>query len=180
VTGTTVVADPAVLERWRTGPRWYYVIAAMIESDAVERRRRQAADALGDLLHPTTPGQPHVTVWALGFEPARWWRPRRATLQVGSAATFSSAAYLSVTSSDIAGCRAELLAGGPGGRLAPEGRGEPYVPHVTVGTYRRRVPLAHVRRTLLRLSGSSVQPVPATVRLVAVDTRSPTGALHLL
>ena len=52
---TTRTADPGVMRAWRTGPRWYYVVVALIEGSgtaAVQLRRDRVARSLGDVVRP--------------------------------------------------------------------------------------------------------------------------------
>ena len=59
-----------------------------------------------------------------------------------------------------------------------EDRKVPYVPHVTVGTYLRRVPLLTVKRLLAETTPLEPIRLTAEVRQVAVDTRSQLGELR--
>lgn len=200
---TTLTADPDVLHAWRTGPRWYYVVVAMLEGPgtaAVQLRRDRVAQSLGDFVRPTTPHQPHVTVQAVGFQQIDW-RQRQVRVSVGGADTFTTAAYLRVHSPELVRLRATLPdppepgtaagrqaaggavaghGGGTGSATGGEDRGDPsdYVPHVTVGTYERVCALTEIQRRLRSLAHAQPIPVRATVRLMAVDTRCPVGSLH--
>lgn len=174
LTPQTVVADPEVLAAWRSGPRWFHVVVAMIDDDEVESRRHQVVDLLGpELVTLSAPGQTHVTIWAAGFEPTTSLPDSgRIPLQVGVPATFTSAPYLTVTGSGVERVRSRLLADG-----IPEDRQTPFVPHVTVGTYLHQVPLAQVHEQLCRMNDAPPIPVTGHIRHMVVDTRSPLGAL---
>lgn len=200
---TTRTADPEVMRAWRTGPRWYYVVVALIEGSgtaAVQLRRDRVARALGDVVRPTTPHQPHVTVQAVGFQPIAW-QEQQVELSVGGADTFTTAAYLSVHSRELLRLRATLPAApghgaaadqetsdgeigqqgwGAGSAAGREHLGNPsdYVPHVTVGTYERVCALTEIQRRLRSLAHAQPIPVRAVVRLMAVDTRCPASSLH--
>lgn len=168
----TQVSDPDLLRAWRTGPRWFHVVVAVIDDLRVERRRCDVASLLSDLVELTTPGQPHVTLWAAGFD-TQPVVPVQAdvTLTVAGPATFTSALYLTVTSPDLKRLRAELAAGNP-----PEDRAGAYTPHVTVGLYQRRFPIAAVEQRLTALHDLPPLTVTARIEHRAVDTR--TDRLH--
>lgn len=173
LTGRTVVADPAVLQAWRTGPRWYHVVVAMIDSPEVEERRRTLCAALGDLVTPSAPGQAHVTIWAAGFEPpGALPSSGRIPLTIGGPDTFVSAAYLTVTGTGVDRVRSRMIADG-----FPEDRADPFIPHVTLGTYRREVPLTQVLDALHTLPEAVPLPVMGDIRHLVVDTRSEEGTL---
>lgn len=173
LTGYTVVADPAVLQSWRTGPRWYHVVVALIDSPEVEERRRAVCGALGELITPSAPDQPHVTIWAAGFAPPTGLPDSgRIPLTIGSPATFVSAAYLTVTGTGVDRVRSRMIADG-----FPEDRTEPFTPHVTVGTYRREVPIDDVLTALRPLTDTAPLPVIGDIRHLVVDTRSDEGVL---
>lgn len=167
LTEHTLVADPAVLQSWREGPAFHLVAAVLPPDGAVEQRRREIAEELGDLVDPGPPGQPHITVWVHGTKPTPTFGRRTVTVTVGGTATFASAAYLSVTGPSLEECRQHLAA-----RWPPEDRGVPYVPHVTIGTYLRRVPMAEVRAALAPWNDLPPLRVRAEVRTLVLDPRS--------
>ena len=171
----TQVLDPEVWNRWRSGPRWYYALATVVVDPAVEQRRVAVAAALSEWLLPTGPKQAHVTVRTLGFEPVVW-RPHRVDLRVGEADTFTAAAYLAVESPQILELRESWAAAAPTQLdWPPEDRTGPYLPHVTVGTYREVVSLATVRDRLAQLPPGRELHVTAEIKQIAIDTRSPVG-----
>lgn len=146
----------------------------MIEDEEVEDRRRQVAALLGrDTVSISAPGQPHVTLWAAGFEPTVPLPDGGSIpIQVGAPDTFASAPYLRVTCPAAHKVRSRMTADG-----LTEDREESYVPHVTVGTYQRRVPMAQIHERLSRWSDPGPIPVTGRIRHLVVDTRSPDGAL---
>lgn len=149
------------------------------------------------------PRQPHLTLQVCGFlsdaVPARWnddftpamqaaqcealaqLAPRRFTLRLGAVASFASAAYLTVEDPNgaLPALRQALALG------HDEFRSSPWVPHVTVGLYRRPWPWAEVRAALSSLvavseaSRALVLPVRA-VSLVSYDAADLGGRLHTL
>lgn len=163
-----MVADAELLRRWRTGPRWYHIVVALIDGPAVERRRRAVAAALSDLVELSTPGQPHVTLWVAGFDAVPTVRQRvELSLTIGTPATFASALYLRVTGPAIDEVRSELRSANP-----PEDRAGTFIPHVTVGLYRRSVPLAAVRSRLVALGQEPQLTTTAQIAHRVVDTRT--------
>jgi hypothetical protein len=167
LTEHTLVADPAVLQSWREGPVLHLVAAVLPPHSEVEQRRRRIADALGGLVDPGPPGQPHITVWVTGPEPTPVFGRRTVTVTVGGTATFASAAYLSVIGPALEECRQDLAA-----RWPPEDRRVPYVHHVAIGTYLRRVPMAEARAALAPWNDLSRLHVRAELRTLVLDPRS--------
>ncbi len=170
---TTLIPDPRVLRAWRSGPRWFHVVVALITDQDVVRRRQLFADKLADWIQPSAPDQPHVTVWTSGFD-AEPVMPdlHMIDIRVGGPATFRSAAYLQVSGPGIARVRQQLAV-----TNTPEVREGAYIPHLTVGTFSREVPLSHVRRRLRELPEQEQLTVEAHLSHMVVDTRSEVGAL---
>jgi 2'-5' RNA ligase len=163
---------------WRRGRTRYGVWVLEADTAPVRERLALVRAHCGDWLWPTQ-RLPHVTVWVGGFLcdrpaldddlPPTALAARQAALreallppfrlEVGGPATFEAAAYLRVA--DPGGALDRLRA------LLQDGRGEfrdtPYVPHVTVGLYRRSVPMADVVR---RLSACRVMPLDLAVTAV--------------
>ena len=174
----TEVLDAEVWRQWSSGPRWYYALAALIPDQDVKQRQLQVARALSDWLILDSDSQPHVTVRTLGFTPVQW-RTRDVDLIVGQPETFVSAAYLKVMCPDILQLRGLLETTNFDSQPLPsEDRNEAYVPHITVGTYRRVVPLAKVRARLSCVSAVPDLRVTATIHQIAIDTRSRVGKWH--
>jgi 2'-5' RNA ligase len=97
-------------------------------------------DGLSPWCLPSAPGQPHVTLAALGTDLAVAQRAGRVLggrceVVVGGADSFSAAVFLQVCGGGLAAARASVLA-----MAADVGAPPVWVPHVTVGTYRRSVP----------------------------------------
>jgi hypothetical protein len=169
----TQIADPEVLAAWRTGPRWYHVVVAMIDDPDVEQRRQAVAAALGDLVVLSCPDQPHVTIWAAGFDSASDLPDSgRIPVMVGGADLFRSAAYLTVSGTGLDRVRSRLIADG-----LVEDRSEGFLAHVTIGAFQRVVPVSAVRDRLQPFI--DLPPIPSTahIRHMVVDTRSPVGQL---
>lgn len=163
---------------WRDYPEWhrgrqrYGVWIVPIEQadllDWLDACRRQ----LHDLLHPSPQRPPHLTVFVCGFE-----QPRRvhdddftaqacerqlAALRAHASApsalplacvdSFASAAFVPVGDPQglLAGWRHRL------GQASREIRQSAYVPHITLGLYRKRVEAAALRQRLQALPAPSV------------------------
>ena len=172
----TLVAELRDYPEWRRGRLRYGVWTVPVEEPALLDYIASAQRRLADLLHPMARRQPHLTVFVCGFEqPARaldddfsqaqlqaqiraLHRSRRTsfTLPLAAPDSFASAAFVAV--------------GDPQGRLAAwrevlgnesrEIRQAAYVPHVTLGLYRRRVPAEVVRQ---RLGEIAAPPLPLRV-----------------
>lgn len=206
--GGRVLAAPAqVPAAWLRGRTRYAVWAVTWEDDPhAAWHLRQRLAAVRAALAPWLvwgPRQPHLTLQVCGFPSdlasAQWnddFTPamraaqcaalaqlasRRFTLRLGAVASFASAAYLTVQDEDGAlPALRQALALGHG-----EFRSAPWVPHVTVGLYRRPWPWADVQAAL-----SSLARVPATSRtlvlpvravsLVSYDATDVGGRLHTL
>lgn len=191
---------------WHRGRAPYVLWAIAVDSPAVRRRVAGAAAAMADLLLASYRRQPHVTLALCGFPAdlpgshdefsaaclARQVAALRRTLagmrsfelRLGELATFDSAPYLAVADEDgaIAAIRQALTSaqrpGQGSGHWAGDERPHVYVPHVTVGLYRDRWPLAEVHARIRR----HAKDTPLAVRidrvsLLAYDPREIGGAL---
>lgn len=133
----TIVEDPAVRRSWRRDRRPFYVAVVLLPvSGPLQQRRHQVLDGLSPWCRPSAPGQPHVTLAALGTDPALARRVGRALggrcdVVVGGADSFSAAAFLGAAGEDLVAARESVLA-----TAAEVGAPPRWVPHVTVGTYR--------------------------------------------
>lgn len=202
---TTLPPSPEVMRRWRSGPRWFFAVAAMIDDEQVEQRRRQVLGALGPWVRPSAPGQAHVTLAALGFgahpsggigapgrgragssqPPTTAPAPRRpdpAAIGVQELPALRLRIRGAELFASAAYLTVDALDDGLARARARHGehdleRSEPWVPHVTVGVFTQAVPIDDVRRRLAPLSVLPPLDVTARARLMAVDARSALGAL---
>ncbi|PWK87772.1 2'-5' RNA ligase family protein [Fulvimonas soli] len=189
----TIVAELRDYPEWRRGRTRYGIWMIPVEEPALLAYLRDARRRLADLLHPCPRRQPHLTLFVCGFEsaarvadddftPAQLRRQidllgrddgAAGALPLGRPDSFASAAFVPVGDPEgrLAGWRARLA------RAAREVRRAPYVPHITLGLYRRRVDAATVRA---RLAGLEAPPVPLPVgelHYATYEARVPQGAL---
>lgn len=173
----TLVAEPRDYPEWRRGRSRYGVWMLPVDNPAVLARIELLKRELADLLHPSR-RQPHITLFVCGFAqphrrydddftPAQLARQvaglqalevQPCTLRIGAVDSFASAAFLTVTD--------------PAGQLdrwrrvlateCAEVRQAPYVPHLTLGLYRRRVHLDELRERLDNLPQCAALAVPVT------------------
>ena len=143
--------------------------------------------------------QPHITLQVCGFacdSPAPQWNddftpamqaaqctaleraaPGRLTLQIGTARSFASAAYLEVDDPDhaLAALRDALVL------PHDEFRNGPWVPHVTLGLYRRawhRDRIMHALQSAQPLPCRPIQVMVRAISLVSYDAAYLCGRLH--
>ena len=164
-----------VVATWRDYPEWHHgrtrygVWIAPVEDDALLAYLQAARAALADLLHPVTERQPHLTVFVCGFHGAgernddfpEHRLERQIDLLAGEG---GESCILPLLAPDSFASAAFVPVGDPQGhldrwrRLLQQGSAEirqsSYVPHITLGLYRQRVPAGELRRRLAAL------PVP--------------------
>ena len=173
----TLVTELRDYPQWHRGRQRYGMWVVLPDDPQllgyIDAARRQ----LADLLHPDTQRQPHLTVFVCGFEaPAcvanddfsppqlqrqieRLARVRgpTCTLPLGQPDSFASAAFLPVGDPDgQLQCWRNTLAD-----VAHEVRQQPYLPHITLGLYRRRVSAEVIRQ---RLRAIAPPATPLAVR----------------
>lgn len=180
---------------WRKGRRRYAVWAIDVDSANLRATTARLRHALDDCLLAGYDRQPHITLRVCGFPapergldddytPADFARHLDALalarvnpfcISIGAPRTFPSAAYLSVE--DDAGGIARVR-----DALAGKEPGEPdfqFVPHVTFGLYRQRVPVAQVIRRMAACPGlSAIQLDVRQVALMTYDASVITGPLR--
>lgn len=171
----TLVAQRRDYPEWHKGRQRYGIWMVPIDCPQVLGYVAQVTGQLADLLHPSR-RQPHLTVFVCGFEqPGRVHdddftaaqlarqiaalqdlQPSACTLQVGGPDSFSSAAYLRVADPDgqLERWRKALA------ESCQEVRFGPYVPHVTLGLYRRQLTAAELRLRLQRVTGVQQLELP--------------------
>ncbi|NLY59677.1 MAG: 2'-5' RNA ligase family protein [Gammaproteobacteria bacterium] len=173
----TLVAEQRDYVEWHRGRARYGVWIVPIECPELLEYIDCLTGQLGDLLHPSR-RQPHITLFVCGFD-----QPHRVhdddftteqlqqqvqalerlerspcTLQIGAVDSFASAALLRVAD--------------PGGHLAywrsalaphcTEVRQTAYVPHLTLGLYRRSASADELRQRLATLSQVDRLTVPVS------------------
>ena len=180
---------------WRKGRQRYAVWAVDVDTASLRGVADRLRDALDDSLFPEYHRQPHITLRIGGFPapergfdddytPEDFSRHLDALIQariepfhitLGPPQTFPSAPYLSVT--DHTRGLARLRHAFPG--VEPGGTDFRFVPHVTLGLYCRRVPVAQVIERMAAFAG--LLPMPLEVRRIALMTYEAsilTGPLH--
>ena len=162
----TLVAQLRDYPEWHKGRSRYAIWMVPIDCAQVLGYMAEVIDQLADLLHPSR-RQAHLTLYVCGFEQpaavhdddftaARLQRQLTAlaalrsaacSLEVGRPASFSSAAYLTVTDpgGHLAAWRHALAVGGTEVRFGP------YVPHITLGLYRQAIGIEQLRQRLDRV-----------------------------
>jgi 2'-5' RNA ligase len=148
------------------------------DATQVQHRRRTLLDPLQPGCLAAAPNQPHVTLAALGTDPAAAGRAHdvlggHLAVSIGGADAFASAVFLHVGGRRLAFLREAVLAG-VGSEEDPADR---WIPHVTVGTFRQAVPASELRARLR--PWRHLPPVTATGRttVMAVDRLSRTGGM---
>ncbi len=180
---------------WRKGRQRYAVWAVDVDTESLRAVADWLRDALDDCLFPEYRRQPHITLRIGGFPapergfdddytPEDFSRHLDALIEariqpfhitLGPPQTFPSAPYLSVT--DHTRGLARLRHAFPG--VEPGGTDFRFVPHVTLGLYCRRVPVAQVIERMAAFAG--LLPMPLEVRRIALMTYEAsilTGPLH--
>lgn len=165
----TTVAALRDYPEWHRGRRRYGIWMLPIRCPEVLAHIDELQVKLSDLLHPSR-RQPHITLFVCGFEQSSRrhdddftvaqlrqqadalgkLRLPPCTLQIGPPDSFASAAFLSV--------------GDPQGHLqywrdtlaksGDEVRQSPYVPHITLGLYQRRISTQLLRQRFDQLPTS--------------------------
>lgn len=140
--------------QWHRGRPRYALWAIDVRLPSILERMRHARALLGDWLHPAYQRQAHITLFVCGFPSqdaehdddiamARLAAQHQALrqlamapfeLQIGGLDSFASAPFLRVADPQqrLAALRAALAA------IHPEVRQAAYLPHLTLGLYRRR------------------------------------------
>lgn len=179
---------------WHRGRRRYGVWLAPVTDPALLGYVGDAQRQLADLIHASPQRQPHLTLFVCGFEqPARVAdddfspaqlqrqiellgasRGPACVLPLGRPDSFASAAFLPVgdPSGRLDGWRRTL------GEAAREVRQAVYVPHVTLGLYRRRVGADVIRRRLAQLAPPPVPLRVGQLHYATYDARTLFGPLE--
>lgn len=190
----TLAAELRDYPEWHRGRERYGVwIVPVLQPELIsyiEAARRQ----LADLLHPCPRRQPHLTVFVCGFpQPARRldddFTPAQLARQLALLETAAERPCpLPLARPDSFASAAVIPVGDPQGRLAgwralleragPEIRQAAYVPHVTLGLYRRCVPADVVRQRLAVLAAPPVSLAVDELRYVTYKARRQFGPLR--
>jgi 2'-5' RNA ligase len=170
----TLVTDIRDYPEWHQGRLRYAVWIVPINCPALLSHIHTLQTQLSDLLHATR-RQPHLTLFVCGFEQTQAvadddFTPEQlrqqmeglgqvqsppCTLEIGPPDSFASAAFLPVFDDrgHLQRWRTAL------GQSCREVRQSAYVPHITLGLYKRRIGADELRQRLAQL------PVPANSQL---------------
>jgi 2'-5' RNA ligase len=192
----TLPAEARDFVEWRRGRVHYAVWVIDVDDAAIDARLRAAQRQLGRARLHTLPGRAaHVTVFVCGFEVAerrldddfsRAMASAQETslaelrcppfeLEVGGLDSFDSAAFLRVSdpSGSLTRLRKALAAS------CPEQRFAPYVPHLTLGLYRRAEPKDELARCIAAFVDGGPLPLRVvSLRRVRYDARVMDSALE--
>jgi 2'-5' RNA ligase len=190
----TLVAELRDYPAWHRGRERYGVWIIPVDQPALLGYIDQAREQLADLLHACPRRQPHLTLYVCGFHqpesvedddfsPSQLHRQvelldrdrgSACSLPLGPPDSFASAAFISV--GDPQGRLArwrELL-----GQASREVRQSPYVPHITLGLYRRKVTAERVRQRLGEIDPPCIPLNVTQLHYVTYEARSQFGPLH--
>lgn len=167
---------------WHKGREHYGVWLFEVDAPQVLQRLSKARQLLADVLHPPGARQAHITVFVNGFASERLRYDddfsaeqlcaqvravqalglRPFTLTIGSAQSFTSAAYLAVDLPESLLRLRQALA-----QAVTEVRQSAYIPHITAGLYAKQVPMLKITERLCTLEDT---PLCLTIRAVCFAT----------
>lgn len=189
----TLGPTPGLRSRWHAGRQAYFVWMVRLDDPRLRERVAAVQRTLEPWLDPQPLDQLHITICVAGFpaprtrsdsgfplpdhvDPAALQSTLQRlncappTLDIGGANSFTSAVFLEVQDADatLADLRSRVR-----GSLDPETRNAPWLPHVTVGSWRRRVPVRDVLDGLrLHRRWAPIRPTHAVFGLASIDPRS--------
>jgi 2'-5' RNA ligase len=190
----TVIAELRDYPEWHRQRQWYGVWIIPVTDpallDYIEAMRLQ----LADLLHPSQQRQPHLTLFVCGFEqqvhladddfsPAQLHdqieslqrlHGAACSLPLGAPDSFASAAFIPVI--DPSGQLTQWRRALEGS--ANEVRQAIYVPHITLGLYKRKATAEEVRQRLLEIDAPSTSLRVDQLHYATYDARLHFGPLE--
>jgi 2'-5' RNA ligase len=191
----TLVADLRDYPEWHRGRERYGVWVVPVRDEALLGYMEAAREQLADLIHPSPRRQPHLTVFVCGFHgegeqnddfPPACLQQQLVLLGAGTGAK----CVLPLARPDSFASAAFIPVGDPMGRLARwrqlleaasrEVRQAPYVPHITLGLYRRCVPAGVIRQRLAALAPPPPMLAVAALEYVTYAARDQLGPLHTM
>lgn len=190
----TVIAELRDYPEWHRQRQrygvWIIPVNDPVLLDYIETVRRR----LADLLHAPQQRQPHLTLFVCGFEqpshvanddfsPAQLHeqiellqglRGAACSLPLGAPDSFASAAFIPVIdpSAQLTHWRGALEV------AAKEIRQAAYVPHITLGLYKRKATAAEVRQRLCELDAPSTSLRISQLHYATYDARLHLGPLE--
>ncbi|RDI99889.1 hypothetical protein DVT68_03410 [Dyella solisilvae] len=190
----TQVAELRDYPEWHRGRERYGVWIVPVEQPELLGYIDEARRALDDLLHPCPLRQPHLTVFVCGFardtatedddfSPAQLRRQiamlsgdlgAALALPLSAPDSFTTAAFIPVHDPEgrLARWRSRL------GGAANEVRQSTYVPHITLGLYRKEVTAAVLRSRLAGIDPPVMALQAHSLNYATYETRSQFGPLH--
>ena len=190
----TVVAELRDYPEWHRQRQRYGVWIILVNDpvllDYIEAARRR----LADLLHPPQQRQPHLTLFVCGFEQQLRvadddFSPTQLHDQIESLQGLRGVAYaLSLGAPDSFASAAFIPVMDPSGQLiqwrcalelaAKEIRQATYVPHITLGLYKRKASAEEVRQRLREIDAPSVSLRISQLDYATYDARLQFGPLE--
>ena len=190
----TLIAELRDYPEWHRQRQRYGVWIIPVNDPALLDYIEAARRRLADLLHPTQQRQPHLTLFVCGFEqpvhvadddfsPAqlhdqieslRGLHGAACSLPLGAPDSFASAAFIPVI--DLSGqltqwrCALEVA--------AKEIRQASYVPHITLGLYKRKAAAEEVRERLREIDAPSMSLQVSQLHYATYDARLHFGPLE--
>ena len=189
----TLVAELRDVPEWHRGRGRYGVWVVPVQDAALLDYLDAAREQLADLIHSSPRRQPHLTVFVCGFHGEDRedddFPPQRLARQIALLDDCAGAACsLPLARPDSFASAAFVPVGDPQGRLTEwrralgeasrEIRQSPYVPHITLGLYRRRVGAEVVRQRLSTLAAPPPMLAVRELHYVTYDTRDQLGPLE--
>ena len=164
---------------WQQERRPFFVAVVLLaRAQPLQSRLADVFAGLAPWCHPAAPDQPHVTLAAIGSDAGAAQRAQRVLgercdVTVGGADSFSAAPFLRVSGLSLRPMRQAVLAAAGTEVAAPS----QWVPHVTVGTYRRAVPRDALAARLAPFRDLPALHVRGRTRVMVVDRSSDVGGL---
>ncbi|WP_019466171.1 2'-5' RNA ligase family protein [Dyella japonica] len=191
----TLVVDLRDYPDWRRGRERYGVWVVPVGDTPLLDYIEAAREQLADLIHPDARRQPHLTVFVCGFhgegDADDDFPPQRLDQQVALLqARTEAACALPLAGADSFASAAFIPVGDPLGQLAQwrcvlgeasrEIRPAAYVPHITLGLYRRRVPAGVIRQRLAAIAAPPPLLAVHELHYVTYDARDQLGPLEIV
>lgn len=190
----TLPAELRDYPEWHRGRPRYGIWMIPVRQPALLSYITELQSQLADLLHPPGARQAHLTLFVCGFaQPAERFdddfTPQRlqaqikqlrrsagpaCTLPLGAPDSFASAAFLPVGDPEgrLARWRAIL------GSASEEIRQADYVPHITLGLYRRQIDAQTLRQRLAELPATELTLEVDELHYASYESGAQFGALH--
>jgi 2'-5' RNA ligase len=189
----TLVAELHDYPEWHRGRARYGLWLVPVVEEAIHGYVDTVRQQLADLLHPCPERQLHLTLFVCGFEQSQrvadddftpvqlsrqielLWQARGepCSFPLGRVDSFASAAFIPV--------------GDPEGRLlrwrdaleraGPEIRQAAYVPHITLGLYKRKLTSAMVRKRLAEVAPPPTRLAVSELHYASYGARTHFGPL---